>query len=642
MLIQLIQVLLVEDNPGDVRLLLEVLDEMSFHPFEVTQTDSLQGAIALLKQQTFEVILLDLSLPDSMGFDETFTTMHHHVPDLPIVVLTGSNDERLAAKAMQAGAQDYLVKGQVTGELLSRSLRYAIERQRAENSLRQSEERFRVALKNSPISVFNQDLNLCYTWIYNPFLGYTVDDILGKQDTDLFTPETTQKLTQIKQQVIETEVGMRSDVSMATATTVRHYDLTIEPLRTEANEVIGITCAAIDITDMKQLEAQLVRVQRLESIGTLASGIAHDLNNILTPILAAAQLLPLKLTNLDENSLQLLQILEANAKRGADLVKQVLSFTRGVEGKRMILQPRHLVREVEKILRGTFPKLIEVKTNLAQDLWTVSGDSTQLHQVLMNLCVNARDAMPQGGMLEMSAYNQRIDEETARLNLEAHVGAYCVLSVSDTGTGISPHILDRIFEPFFTTKDIGHGTGLGLSTVAGIVKSHGGFITVSSEIGHGTTFKVFLPATQLRETISNEHVELPTGDREMILVVDDETSVREMVKATLESFNYQVLAAKDGTEAISLYAKHKREIRLVLVDLMMPFIDGLTTIRTLQQINPDVRVVAISGLSSHVMHHDTMKVGVHTFLAKPFTVEELLKVVQSTIAGAMGELKTYS
>lgn len=634
------QVLLIEDNPADVRLLLEVLDEVSFHPFVVKQTDTLADAIALLKSQSFDVVLLDLSLPDSLGFN-TFATLHRQVPALPIVVLTGLDDEDLAAKAMQAGAQDYLVKGQVSGELLARSLRYAIERQHAENSLRQSEERFRVALKNSPISVFNQDPNLRYTWIYNPFLDYSVDQILGKQDVDLFTSETTENLTQLKQQVIATGIGTRSEVLMETQTKTGHYDLTIEPLRTETNEIIGITGAAIDITEMRQLEAQFVRLQRLESIGTLASGIAHDLNNILTPILAVAQLLPLKLHGLDESTTQLLEILETNTKRGADLVKQVLAFTRGVEGKRMILQPKHLIREVEKILRGTFPKSIDLKTDLPKDLWTVCGDSTQLHQVLMNLCVNARDAMPQGGVLKISAENQWIDEEAARLNLEAQVGAYSVISVSDTGSGIPPHVLDRIFEPFFTTKDIGKGTGLGLSTVAGIVRSHGGFITVNSKVGQGTEFKVFLPATQLRESVSIEQPELPTGDRQLILVVDDEAAIREMVKTTLESFNYQVLVAKDGTEAISLYAKHKHEIALVLVDLMMPFIDGLTTIRTLQQINPHVSVIAMSGLASQTMHHETMNVGVHSLLAKPFTVEELLKVMQERIIRVGDRVTSY-
>lgn len=296
-------------------------------------------------------------------------------------------------------------------------------------------------------------------------------------------------------------------------------------VRDEAGRPKSILTVDTDITEKKLLEAQFFRAQRLESIGTLASGIAHDLNNILTPILAAAQLLPLKLKNLDDRSQLLLQLLEVNARRGADLVKQVLSFTRGVEGKRVILQMRHLIGEIERILRETLPKSIEVDVKASHDLWTVFGDSTQLHQVLMNLCVNARDAMPLGGTLTIAASNQWIDETDVRTNLEAKVGPYCVLSVADTGTGIATEILDRIFEPFFTTKELGSGTGLGLSTIVGIIKSHGGFITVSSQLSKGTEFKVFLPAVMIREAAPIENPELHRGDGNLILVVDDEAPV---------------------------------------------------------------------------------------------------------------------
>ena len=345
-------------------------------------------------------------------------------------------------------------------------------------------------------------------------------------------------------------------------------------VRDEAGRPKSILTVDTDITEKKLLEAQFFRAQRLESIGTLASGIAHDLNNILTPILAAAQLLPLKLKNLDDRSQLLLQLLEVNARRGADLVKQVLSFTRGVEGKRVILQMRHLIGEIERILRETLPKSIEVDVKASHDLWTVFGDSTQLHQVLMNLCVNARDAMPLGGTLTIAASNQWIDETDVRTNLEAKVGPYCVLSVADTGTGIATEILDRIFEPFFTTKELGSGTGLGLSTIVGIIKSHGGFITVSSQLSKGTEFKVFLPAVMIREAAPIENPELHRGDGNLILVVDDEAPVRESLRITLEDYNYQVLTACNGVDAIEVYSQHQHRIQLVLIDLMMPLMDG--------------------------------------------------------------------
>ncbi|BCL33673.1 response regulator [Nostoc sp. MS1] len=748
---EIIKVLLVEDNPGDAFLIQELIKEVNTAKVELETVEQLSDALTILAgdryagiRPRFDVMLLDLSLPDSQGLD-TFVRANRETKAIPIIVLTGIDDANLALRAMQAGAQDYLVKGQVTGDLLVRSMRYAIERQRVEEALRHSEERFRVALKNSPIFVFNQDTDLRYTWIYNPITGWTMEEMLGKQDSEIMTEQDAQCLTAIKYNVLTTGSGTRQIVSINTPLGTKYYDLTVEPLRNESQEIVGVTCACIDIserklaeakireqaallnittdaicvrdlenkilfwnqgaenlygwqadeaigkdtsellfrepspeieaallnvisqgnwqgelnkvtkagkdvvvasrwslvcdeqgkpksilsvdtdiTQKKHLEAQLFRTQRLESIGTLASGIAHDLNNILTPILAGAQLLPLKFPDADERTQHLLEILEINAKRGADLVKQVLSFARGVEGKRITLQLKHLIVEVIKILKETFPKSIEVYTDIPNNLWMVSGDSTQLHQVLMNLCVNARDAMPDGGRLTISAENLLIDENYARMNLEAKQGSYIVVTVSDTGVGIPEENLDRIFEPFFTTKAIGQGTGLGLSTVLGIVKSHGGFISVDSEPGRGTSFKVYLPAVADSEIPSCDHFIPPPGHGELILIVDDEPSIQEITKTSLESYQYQTLVAGDGVEAIALYAKNADKISAVLMNIMLPVLDGLTTIRTLKKINPQVRIIATSGLISKTKLNEIVNTGANSFLAKPYTVNELL------------------
>ncbi len=384
-----------------------------------------------------------------------------------------------------------------------------------------------------------------------------------------------------------------------------------------------------DITEKKQLESQFLRAQRMESIGTLAGGIAHDLNNVLAPILMSAQLLQLKIA--DEQSQRLLKTMETNAKRGGALVKQVLSFARGIEGKRTIIQVRHLIFEIKQIALQTFPKSIEFYTALAPELWSVSANATQVHQVLMNLCVNARDAMPGGGTLSVSAENVFIDQNYARMNLNASVGAYILITVTDTGTGISPEILDKIFEPFFTTKEQGTGTGLGLSTTSGIIKSHGGFVNVYSELGKGTQFKVYLPAAAGTTTQAAESMELPIGNGELILIVDDEAAICEVTKTSLETYDYKVLTASDGIEAIALYAQHQDEISVVLMDMMMPSMDGLTTIPTLQKIKPQVKIIAVSGLASREQVSAAMGAGVKAFLSKPFTAQELLKTINSVL-----------
>jgi two-component system, cell cycle sensor histidine kinase and response regulator CckA len=294
-----------------------------------------------------------------------------------------------------------------------------------------------------------------------------------------------------------------------------------------------------------------------------------------------------------------------------------------------------LLVEIQKIIQQAFPKNIELSLTFRagdghdrpEDLWLITADATMLHQVFMNLCVNARDAMPDGGTLRIVAENLAIDENYARMHLAAQSGAYVLVTIADTGTGILPEIIDRIFDPFFTTKDIGKGTGLGLSTVIGIVKSHHGWIDVDSEIGSGTRFRVYLPATDTHVTTPAILATPRSGHGELILVVDDEVAIQEVTKATLEAYGYQVMTASDGIEAIAIYAEHRQEIDVVLMDMMMPSLDSATIVRTLCKLNPQVQIIAMSGLATSEAVKSTMKEGVKAFLAKPFTASELLNLL---------------
>jgi signal transduction histidine kinase len=382
----------------------------------------------------------------------------------------------------------------------------------------------------------------------------------------------------------------------------------------------------------KELEATnqlFLRAQRLESLGTLASGIAHDLNNILTPILAVAQLLPLRLTNLDDRTRNLLTILESSAHRGAELIQQILSFGRGLEGKQVCLQLPHLLRDVEKILKETLPKSIDLEIDVADGLWMVLADITQLHQILMNLCINARDAMPEGGILQIGAENCTVAEGDIRLY--SHPGDYVMITVTDTGEGIPSHQLDRIFDPFFTTKDVGQGTGLGLSAVLGIVKSHGGFVDVVSKVNEGSQFQVYMPVCEKVEPPKSVTEELARGQEQVILVVDDEAAIGEMMRVTLEFYNYRVFVAQDSTTALAIFGQHALKIDLALVDVMMPAIDGFATVAAMQRIRPQVNVVLMSGMVSPEMRAQAEQLGCRAFLAKPFTTNDLMLLVQESL-----------
>lgn len=504
------------------------------------------------------------------------------------------------------------------------------ERKRAEQQIReqaalldQAQDAILVRDLDQNIQFWNKGAEHLYGW--------TSEEAVGKNAEGLIYKEHSAQFDAARQAVIDNGEwkGEMRQTRRDGAEIIVESRWTL--VRDEKGLASSILIINTDITEKKRMEAQFLRAQRMESIGTLAGGIAHDLNNVLSPILMAIDMLQLK--SADETSKKWFDVLRTNAERGGNMVRQVLSFARGVEGERVALQPKHLIKEIVKILRETLPKSIEINFNIPNDLWIISADATQMHQVLMNLCVNARDAMPEGGSISIKAENVVVDENYARMHIEAKAGRFVVVSVADTGPGMSSEIQSRIFEPFFTTKEMSKGTGLGLSTALTIVKSHGGFINVYSELHKGSQFALYLPALDTPGNVEPAalQTDLPLGRGELILVVDDEDSIREITRGTLETFGYRVVTASDGTEALALYADKKNEIAVVLTDMVMPFMDGLATIRALQRMNPEVRIIAASGLGTGQRAGEGALEGVAVFLNKPYTAEKLLRTLAKVL-----------
>ncbi|VVB88747.1 Chemotaxis protein CheY [uncultured archaeon] len=545
------------------------------------------------------------------------------LPGAELRLLTRSNDY----VTVEYAVTPLMKNGKVIGNLsISRDI---TERKRSEEQIREQAELLDNA--QEAIGVRSLEHRLIY-WNKGAerLYGWMAEEVIGKDADRLVYKEESPLLIEAKKRVIEKGewIGELHQVTKDGKEIIVESRWSL--IRDNEGKPKSILIINTDITEKKKFESLLLRSQRMESIGTLAGGIAHDLNNVMTPMMLSVEMLKQKFK--DEQSQKLLTILEKNSQRGADLIKQVLSFARGVEGEHKPIQITHLVSEIEKVIKETFPKSIEIRIDIQKDLFTISGDATQLHQVLMNLCVNSRDAMPGGGILNITASNFLIDENHASMNTEAKVGSYVVIVVSDTGTGIPAEIIDRIFEPFFTTKEQSKGTGLGLSTSLGIVKSHGGFINVYSEVGKGTKFSVYLPAITTTEgQKAEEKLELPSGQGELILLVDDEAPIRDITRATLEAYGYRVITANDGAEAAALYAQNIEETRVVLMDMAMPNMDGLASIRVLRKINPKVKIIAASGLADKDKLAKVEDISANAFLLKPYTAEKLLKTIHEVI-----------
>jgi two-component system cell cycle sensor histidine kinase/response regulator CckA len=606
-----IRVLLVEDNPGDARLFTELVRDAGAGQWKLVQVDRLSAALDRLRREPFDVMLLDLSLPDADGL-ATLIRAHAEAPKIPIVVLTGHDDEALAVRAVRAGAQDYLVKGRLDGDLLVRSIRYASERGRTIEALERREEHYRSLIENSMdlISILNLDGTIRYVSpSHERMLGYPLDELVGRNVLSFVHPQDKSRVQMAM---------MNGNKGRPVECRVRHSDgswRVLESFSRDLSHVAGVNGMVVnarDITERKRLEEQLHHSQRLEAVGRLAGGVAHDFNNLLMVITGYSHMLLEAMHPSDPARQDLEQVVKAS-ERATDLTRQLLAFSRRQGVRATLVNLNALVQEMDRMLRRVLGEDIELITRLAPELKTVRADPGQIEQVILNMVVNARDAMPSGGQLLI---------ETA--NAEQPNRDCVTISISDTGIGMDSEVLSRVFEPFFTTK--AHGTGLGLATSYGIIKENGGDLRVDSTPGKGTTFHIELPVIEQ----APEDLDLPDEKRtprgtETILLVEDEDPVRRVVETMLKRHGYQVLAAASSKSAIAAAEQHRGVIHLLITDIMMPGMSGRKMAECLITCRPEMKVLYVSGYGGDKAQNDAH------FLQKPFTTEELAMKIRELL-----------
>jgi PAS domain S-box-containing protein len=656
--------LIVDDNLINLKLLRAQLEAEGHVVFEAHDG---VDALALLERQRVDVVISDILMPRMDGYRLCYEIRKHaRLRDLPIILhtftFTSPGDEKLA---LDMGADKYFKKP-VSVETIITALHEVIaqphaaqrpdelrevetfknynerlvsklkekntELQAQTEALRQSEDRYRLLFENNPLPIWLYDLETLRFLAVNEsalqHYSYTREEFLAMTIKDIRPPEDIPALLKIlKEGSAESKRSSQCRHRRKDGSIIQ-VEIISRPLVFEGRQARLVLAA--DITEKKLLEEKFFHMQRLEAIGTLAGGVAHDLNNALAPIMMGVELLKMQYPK----ESQILDTFETSAKRGADMVRQLLTFAKGAEGERVLLRPGHLVKELEKLMKGSFPKNIQLVVKCNPNLPAMLGDATQLHQVLLNLCVNARDAMPHGGTLTLEAQSMEVDAVYASSVPDAKPGKYVALRVCDTGTGIPPEILDRIFDPFFTTKGPDKGTGLGLSTVMGIVKGHGGFLQVSSPPGQGSTFTAYLPAADAgsdTELVTKAAVEF-RGQGETILFVDDEPAMLAVARAVLRRLNFKPLTATDGADGLIQAVLHRTELCAIIADLHMPHMDGLAFVRALRRILPDIPITVASGRMEDAVAGEFKTLGVTSRLDKPFTEVQLAEALKNLLA----------
>jgi PAS domain S-box-containing protein len=628
---------MVEDNPSDADLVSRSLRK-AMPDVEIRQVQTERDFVRELEAFRPDLIISDHNLPQFSGH-RALTLAREQSPLIPFLLVTGSLDEETAVEYMKAGATDYLLKDR-TARLGSAALAALnIAKQRSAFDLQQL--LLQKVIDTDPSLIFVKDwegrfvlVNQAVADIY----GCSVRQLIGKTDADFSNrPEEVEQFRQADREVMTSQqpkLIVEEPVTNPVSGTTRYFQTIKVPLNLPGFEQQMMLGVGTDVTQRRHLEDQLRQSQKMEAVGRLAGGIAHDFNNVLTAILGYSQILLAEMPE-DDTRRADVQEIERSAERAATLTRQLLAFSR-----RQVLQPQvldlnALAANLDKFLRRLIGEDVDLKLSLAQDLWPVSADAGQIEQVVMNLAVNARDAMPQGGRLTIETANVELDESYAREHMAVEPGPYAMIAISDTGHGMTDEVKGQIFEPFFTTKGPGKGTGLGLSTVYGIVKQSGGNIWVYSEVDRGTTFKIYLPRARQESTTSKpSDVDVDNLEgSETILLAEDESAVRGVAARVLRSLGYNVLTATAGNDALEVAAAYQDRIHILLTDVVMPGLSGSELARRLQETRPDLKVLYMSGYTDEAIIHHGLLTSNLAYLQKPFTPLALGRKVRSVLKG---------
>jgi two-component system, cell cycle sensor histidine kinase and response regulator CckA len=634
-----LSVLLLEDDPSSIRLFTRKVQSAPVEIF-VKEARNRETYVRELECSHFDCVVIDYTIPDITGID-ALHLLKEMSPDTPAIIYTGSVGEEKAVECMKEGASEFLLKTnsvRLVPAILSvvNQRREREARVQAEEAQKQSEARFRALAETSTAAIFiyHGDQFVYVNSAAEQLTGYSNDELLHTTFWDLTHPEYKEMIQQQRTAREKGEyVPSRYEFKIVTKDgSERWLDFTVSSIQFEgAPASLGI---ALDMTHQKRLEQQVRQTQKMESVGSLAGGVAHDFNNILNIVSGYASLIEDHTNDQGKLKNDVKAILEASS-RGASLVRQLVALAGKPDVKDEQLDVNEVIRELVSLLHSTFPKTIEIIVEPSHSLFITHANHSQLHQAFLSLAMNARDAMPDGGTLRMTS--KRISGKKLQHRIPiAPSGEYVDIAFADTGRGMDERTKTRVFDPFFTTKEKGQGSGLGLSVVYRIIGSYNGFVDIDSAVDQGTTMHVFLPllaAAKPAPHVKEEFVKIHGGN-ETILVVEDESSLREYLKALLEEKGYSVLLAADGSEGVELFSKHQEQIALVVTDLGMPKLDGLGLLRKLMEIRPAVKVIMTSGLVDPEQQSEILSAGAREFLAKPYSGKEMLYRVREIIDAA--------